>query len=948
MLGFFIGPFSFRSDLLLEKTHFRRYSQLLTRLKVALTVDTLNSGGKMNKSRESVYPAQYETEVLLKDGSRVSLKPIKVDDVERWLGFISRLSQRAKYLRFHSVPKLGREDAIRYCTVDYDNAFAFVAEVLRDRRRDIIAIGRYARLPNKTTAEVAFVIEDAFQGKGIGTKLVEWLANVARKNGITTFEAYVLAQNKEMMNVFMDYGFHVTSQLEEGIYRVTFPIARPKSVNKKEEERERNSTVASIHALLYPRSVAVVGASREPGTIGQLLFQSIMQNRFSGVVYPINPNAKAIMSVKTYPSVLEVPGDIDLALIAVPAPLVAKVVDECGRKDVHSVVVISDGFKERGGEGVQRERELRDIALGHGMRVVGPNCMGVVNTDPSVNLNASFSPIFPPRGNVAFLSQSGALGLSILDYAKNLNMGISSFVSVGNRADISTNDMLQYWEQDEATKIILLYIESFGNPSKFARIARRLSATKPIVAVKGGSSTAGSRAAASHTGALATSEIASDALFEQAGIIRVKGLEELFIVSALLSNQPVPKGKNVAILTNGGGPGIIAADTCEQYGLTLPDLPPEMIESLRSVVQRDITFRNPLDLTAGAAEEEFEKALKILADSNLFDSVITLFIPPTVIATKEVEKAIRRVAPVFQRKKKPLLACFMGQRGFESKLGTEGKFVPCYPFPEEAVFALAKAAEHGQWLSRPKGTIPKFRGLKRERAQTIIESTLTSSPHRPLWVSAEKVTDLLECYGIRITKTLTAATPDEAATAASKLGFPVVVKLSSTTISHKTDVGGVVLDLNSENQVKTAFNDIKGRIAEMRRMDEMEGVVVQRMISEGIETIVGVTQDPSFGPIIMFGLGGIYAELMKDVAFKLHPLADVDARELIGSIKMAKMLEGFRGAAPRDTGALEDLLLRLSALIEDVPQITEIDFNPVKVMERGAGYWVVDARIMVR
>ena len=419
--------------------------------------------------------------------------------------------------------------------------------------------------------------------------------------------------------------------------------------------------------------------------------------------------------------------------------------------------------------------------------------------------------------------------------------------------------------------------------------------TKPIVAVKGGSSTAGSRAAASHTGALATSEIASDALFEQAGIIRVKALEELFNVSTLLSNQPVPQGKNVAILTNGGGPGIIAADTCEQYGLMLPDLPPEMVESLRSVIQRDITLRNPLDLTAGAAEEEFQKALETLADSKLFDAVIVLFIPPTDVATKEIEGAIRRVAPLFQRKKKPLLACFMGRRGFESRLGTEGKFVPCYPFPEEAVFALAKAVEHGQWLNRPKGNIPKFSGLKRDRAQKIIESTLTSSPQRPLWISAEKVTDLLGCYGIRIAETLTAITPDEAAKAASKLGFPVAVKLASSTISHKTDVGGVVLDLNSENEVKTAFNDIHNKISEMGHTNEMEGVTVQRMISDGIETIVGVTQDPSFGPIIMFGLGGIYAELMKDVAFKLHPLTDIDARELIGSIKMAKMFEGFRG-----------------------------------------------------
>jgi acetyl coenzyme A synthetase (ADP forming)-like protein len=897
---------------------------------------------------EAAYPAQYETEVLLKDGSRILLRPIRSDDVERWLNFISRLSHRTKYLRFHSVPKLGREDAFRFCSVDYDNAFAFVAEVLRDRRRDIIAIGRYYRIPNKPSAEVAFVIEDTYQGKGIGTKLMEWLANVARHNGITTFEASVLAENREMMNVFKDYGFHVTSELEEGEYRVTFPIARTKLVTQKEEERERLSIVTSIRSLLYPRSVAVIGASREPGTIGQLLSKCIMQHGFSGVVYPVNPNAEAIMSVKAYPSVLDCPGDVDLALIAVPAPLVAKVTDECGRKGVHGIVVISDGFKERGGEGVQREQELRDIALGHGMRIVGPNCMGVINTDPAINLNATFSQVFPPQGAVAFLSQSGALGLSILEYANNLNMGISTFVSVGNRADISSNDMLQYWEQDQGTKVILLYLESFGNPHKFARTARRVSAAKPIVAVKGGGSAAGSRAASSHTGALATPQIASDALFRQAGIVRVNALEELFNVATLLSNQPVPRGNRVAIVTNGGGPGIIAADACEHYGLALPELSPEGIEVLRSMVKRDITFRNPLDLTAGATEEEFKGVLKILADDKQFDAVLTIFIPPTIVDLKEAEEAIRRVAPLFQRQKKPLMACFMGQRGFKTKMGTSGKFVPCYPFPEEAVFALAKAAEYGEWLDRPKGSIPKMRGLKREGAQKIIESALTSSPERPLWLSAGEIAKLLDCYGIRIVETVVAKTPAEATVAASKLGFPVAVKLASSTIVHKTDVGGVALSLVSEKDVEKAFTDMKARLAEMGRQAEMEGVQVQRMVTRGIEVIVGVTQDPSFGPIIMFGLGGIYAELMKDVAVRLHPLTDVDARELVNSIKMAKLFEGFRGAPPSDTHSLEDLLLRLSALVEDIPQIAELDLNPVKVMERGKGYWVVDARIMVR
>jgi acetyl coenzyme A synthetase (ADP forming)-like protein len=902
----------------------------------------------MASQGEAAYPAQYETEVLLKDGSRIFLRPIKRDDVERWLDFISRLSQRTLYLRFHYVPRLGREDAVRFCSVDYNNAFAFVAEVLKGRQREIIAIGRYYRIPNKPSAEVAFAIEDAYQGKGIGTKLVEWLANVARDKGITTFEASVLAENKGMMSVFKDYGFHVTSEYEGNAYRVTFPIARTKLVTKKEEERERASTIVSMRSLLYPQSVAVIGASRESGTIGQLLFKCMMQSGFSGVVYPVNPHAEAIMSVRSYSSVLDIAGPVDLALIAVPAPLVAQVTDECGRKGVHSIVVISDGFSERGGEGVHREEQLRDIALGHGMRLIGPNCMGVINTNTAVNLNASFSQIYPPPGNVAFLTQSGALGLSIIEYASNLNMGISTFASVGNHADVSSNDLLLYWEQDAATKVILLYLESFGDPRQFARIARRTSTAKPIVAVKGGSSLAGSRAALSHTGALALPEIASDALFRQAGIIRVNTLEQLFNVATLLSNQPVPAGRRVAIVTNGGGPGIIAADACEQHGLALPELSPELVDRLKAVIRRDIAFRNPLDLTAGATGEEFERVLKIVADDKGFDAALAIFIPPTIVDQSGVEEAMRRVAPVFQRNKKPLLACFMGQRGFKAKLGASGKFVPCYPFPEEAIEALARAAEYSEWLRRPKGSIPKIQGLMRERAQEIIESALTSSPQRPLWLAAGAIADLLACYGIRMIETRMAKTAAEAAAAAAKLGFPVAVKLASSTLVHKTDVGGVVLDLMSVKAVEQAFKDIRARLAAAGREAEMEGVMVQRMVQGGQEVIVGVTQDPSFGPLIMFGLGGIYAELLKDVAIKLHPLTDVDARELIGSIKMAKLFEGFRGAAPSDTQALEDLLLRLSALVEDITQIAELDLNPVKVMGKDEGYWVVDARVMVR
>jgi acetyltransferase len=895
------------------------------------------------------YPSEYETEVVLKNGSSILVRPIRADDIEGWVAFISRLSSRTKYLRFHHVTKdMGLEEAKLFCTVDYKNTFAFVAEVLKEEHKDIVAIGRYSRAPAGYKAEIAFAIQDDYQDKGIGTKLMECMVNAARDSGITIFEGDVLSENKDMMSVLRGYGFHVVTELDEGVYHFTFTTTRTKTVAKKEDERERVSSIASVHSFLFPRSVAVIGAARHQDKIGHIIFKCILQNGFSGTAYPVNTNADSVLSVKAYPSILDIPGNVDLAVIAVPAELVPVIAGQCGHKGVRTLVVISDGFKETGIEGASREKALTDITFGYGMRLVGPNCMGIINTDPEVALNATFSQTYPPRGNAAFLSQSGAIGMVVLEYAKDLNIGISSFVSLGNRADISINDLLQYWEQDPSTKVILLYLESFSNPRKFSRIARRVSDKKPIIAVKGGSTRSGSRAASFHTGALATSNIASDALFRQAGIIRTDSIEDLFNVATLLSNQPLPKGRRVAIVTNGGGPGIIAADACEKQGLLVQELTQETINKLKTYVKRDIRFNNPLDMTAGATAEEFANVLKVFAGNDSIDAAIAIFIPPITVKTQSMEDAVRLVAPLFRRQNKPLLTSFMGQRGFKINLGSTGNFVPSYPFPEDAVSALAKACEYAEHRSKPKGTIPKIHGIYRKRARNIIETAMTKSINRPFSLSATELIDLLSCYNIRLTETLVAKTADEAVAAASKLGFPVAVKLASSTILHKTDIDAVKLDIRSISEVRKAFKNIASRVKKIGRKDEMDGVTVQRMVKGGIETIVGVTQDPSFGPLIMFGMGGIYAEMLKDVAVKLHPLTDVDAGELIGSIKMAKLFDGFRGSPPSDVQALEDLLLRLSALVEDMPEITELDFNPVKVMPLGEGYWIVDARIMVR
>ncbi len=719
-------------------------------------------------------------------------------------------------------------------------------------------------------------------------------------------------------------------------------------MEKRSAEQEKFATIASLGALLKPRSIAVIGASRKQGSIGNKLFHNILHQEFKGVVYPVNPNAEVVASVKAYPSIFDIPGEVELAVVIVPAETVHQVVEQCGQKGVRGVVVISAGFGESGAEGMDRQERLLETARGYGMRLVGPNCMGIISTDPEVNMNATFSSVFPPAGNIALGTQSGALGLAILEYAQSLNIGLSTFVSIGNRADVSSNDLLQYWEEDPATDVILLYLESFGNPKKFARIARRVTPTKPVVAVKSGRTPAGSRAAASHTGALVTAEVASEAMFNQAGIIRVDTLEELFDVAELLSHQPIPSGRRVAILTNGGGPGIMTADACASRGLNLPSLSEKTLSGLKNFLRRGASLTNPIDMTAEATADEYSQSLRLLAQDDRIDIVIVIFIPPILTQPEAVASAIREVAPQFRRRGKTLVASFMGLRGASLELGSsEEGYVPSFTFPENTAVALTRACEYSEWLKRPEGTIPDLGSIDKKNAERLVKSALERSTDRPLWLDATSVTDLLDSYGIRLVRAKSARTIEEAVKAAEEIGYPVAVKLVAATIAHKTEVGGVILDLRSQTEVEEAFVQITERLANIGRADEMQGVVVQRMISGGIEVIVGVTQDPSFGPLIMFGMGGIHTELFRDVTFRIHPLTDVDAREMLSSVRAYRLLQGWRGSKPSDMKSLEELLLRVSAMAEDLPQIAELDLNPVKALELGDGYVVVDARVML-
>ncbi len=889
----------------------------------------------------------YQATVILRDGSTLHLRTIRPEDEERLLALFRRLSHEEVYFRFHhALSQMSKEEAQRFCNVDYNDTFALVATTGEGAEERIIAVGRYYRLPRGDAAEAAVVVEDRYQGKGIGTHLLEQLATIAREKGICLFEAEVLAENKKIMKVFKDSGFKVAEEPEQGIYRMVLDIAPSPEAEERSAERERVAAIASLRAFLKPHSIAVIGASRRQGTIGNKLFHNILHQEFNGVVYPVNPNAKMVASVKAYPSVLDIPEEVDLAVVIVPAEAVQQVVEQCGRKGVRGIVVISAGFGESGAEGRKRQDRLLETVRSYGMRLVGPNCMGILNTDSQVNMDATFSPVFPPAGNIAFGSQSGALGLAILGYARSLNIGLSTFVSIGNRADVSSNDLLRYWAEDPATRVILLYLESFGNPRKFARIARSVTVNKPVVAVKSGRTIAGSRAAASHTGALATAEVTSEALFTQAGIIRVDTLEELFDTANLLAHQPIPAGRRVAVLTNGGGPGIMTADACVDRGLELPALADKTLAGLKKFLPSRASLNNPVDMTAGATAEEYRRALKLLAQDDHIDIVIVIFIPPVFTELETVASAIREVAPEFRRRDKTLVASFMGTRGAATELRSEEDCcVPSFAFPEASATAVAKACEYNDWLNRPKGAIPEMGGIDGEGAEQIVTSALARSAARPLWLDAASVTGILGAYGIRTVRSKLAVTADEAVKAAEELGFPVAVKLLSATIIHKTEVGGVILGLRSSKEVERAFRKIKERLTDMGRGNEMQGVAVQQMISGGVEVITGVTQDPSFGPLVLFGMGGIYAELFKDVTFRIHPLSDIDVHEMVNAVKASQLLHGWRGAKPADIKSLEELLLRLSAMVEGLPQIAELDLNPVKVLERGKGYVVVDARI---
>ena len=683
-----------------------------------------------------------------------------------------------------------------------------------------------------------------------------------------------------------------------------------------------------MKSFFEPRVVAVVGASRERGKIGSEILHNLIANGFAGTIVPVHPTAREVAQLAAYPRVLDIPGAVDLAVMVVPAASVPAAVDDCIRKKVPAICIISAGFSECSEEGRRQEAALVDRIRKAGCRLIGPNCMGLLNTDPKIRLNATFSPVYPPAGGVAMSTQSGALGIAILDYAKRLGIGISSFVSVGNKADVSGNDLIQYWADDPNTSVILLYLESFGNPKKFSELARRVARTKPIVAVKAGRSKAGSRAAASHTGALASSDIAVDALFRQTGVIRTERLEEMFDVAALLSHQPVPRGDRVAILTNAGGPGILAADSCEANGLELPTLTDATGRELRSFLPAAASVNNPVDMLASAPAEHYHRALGAILRDDRVDSVIAIFIPPIVTEPDAVAKAIAAAAHGID---KPVLGVFMRAEGAPSALAP----IPSYAFPESAALALARVTTYGRWKARPAEPPARLEGIDRSAIRTIVDGIRNRGGG---WATADEAAGLLRGAGIPTAAGRTATTLDDAVAAARVVGYPVALKALGPTLLHKTERRAVALNLGEEGTLRAAYADFDARFG-----DEMSAVLVQQMIPQGVEMIVGAIHDPLFGPLIACGTGGVLVDVVADTTFRLHPLTASDAREMLNQLRGAKLLRGYRGSPPADESALRDLLLRVSELVAAAPEVQEMDLNPVVVLTSGVR--VADVRM---
>ena len=884
---------------------------------------------------------------MLRDGTVASIRPTTAADHEALRRFFHELTPESRQRRFFTPSEPGDRLIDRFSDSS-DPASELTLIALRqfeDGERPIAVATYSATAPG--VAEAAFAVADDFQGKGLGTALLERLASAGARTGLHCFEASALAENQAMLEVFRDSGFEVRSKSAMGVVEVRLDLSPSATGLAAIDERNRAATVASLRPILRPRAVAVVGASRDRSRFGRRVFDAMLQGGFTGPVYPVNPSAESIGGHRTYASARELPPGVDLAAIVVPRDLVSGVVDDCAAAGVKSLVVITAGFAETDQDGVTRQQALVSKARGHGMRLVGPNCLGVLNTDPAIRLNASFSLQMPPRGRIALASQSGGLALAILQLAEARGAGVSTFVSLGNKADVSGNDLIQYGECDPDTSVILLYLESFGNPRRFAQLAPRVGRRKPIVVVKAGRTPAGKRAAGSHTAGLQSSEAAVDALFRQTGVIRAGTIDEMFDIATCLDRQALPNGSRLAIMTNAGGPGIMAADACEAAGLIVTELLPATRARLAAHLPSNASVNNPVDLLASAGPDRFRAAIGDLLPAEEVDALLVIYTPLEPTPNTDILEAIGAAVTAARKAgmtSKPVLACTMTPSEHLTPLTAGEERIPVYAFPENAVRALGRVNQYARWRAEPPGMFWGFENARPDEARALCRAIIGA--RGDTWLTGDEMSRVLGAFGVPLIETTLVHSEDEAVAAAATLGFPVVLKVNSLEVLHKTDVGGVKVNLRDERAVREAFSDLTAKFPAVAIPGSQDSVAVQPMLS-GAEILIGLTEDPVFGALVAFGLGGTEAELLRDVGFRIAPLTDRDADDLIHGIRSVPLLTGYRGRPHADLDALREVLLRVSLIGQHVPEILELDLNPVIALPRGQGCRVVDARVRV-
>ena len=868
---------------------------------------------------------------LLTDGSTVEIRPARQKDADAVRDLHAGMSPDNIYLRFFSLSPVSAErEAVRVCRAPGPDHVALIAW----RGAEAVGVASYEVNGASRTAEVAFTVADGMHGHGIGTLLLDYLVSIARQRHIQAFTAETLVENSAMLGVFAAAGLPVHRSLDHGVVELTIPLpandadASLSRYLEAVDRRESHADVASLRHLFTPASIAVVGASRRENSVGAQVLRNIIASGFDGAVYPVNPHAAELCGLPCVTSAGDLPPGVDVAIVAVPAPAVVEVAGQCGERGVRCLVVITSGLGDLGSE-------LLATCRRHGMRLVGPNCFGVAM--PHAGLDATFGRHRAAPGIAGLAVQSGGVGISLTEHLSKLGIGISSFVSMGDKYDVSGNDLLTWWEQDDETKLAVLYLESFGNPRRFARTARRVGRVMPVVTVLAGRSDGGQRAALSHTAAAATPVVTREALFGQAGVIVAASLGELIEVVALLSCQPHPLGNRVAVVTNAGGAGVLAADACADNGLLLADLSEQTLARLRELLPGSAEISNPVDTSAAVSEEAFRGCLEAVAADDGVDAVISVA-APTALADLGRAMAAADLA-------KPHSAALLDQeadvRLLPSSRTRQGldliNAVPCYAYPESAARALGRTARYGIWRDREPGHVPELPEVRAEDARKLADGFLAGNPSGG-WLPASGVRALLDCYQIPQVRTVLAASEQEAAAAAASMEGPVVLKAEAKGLIHKTEAGAVRLDLRDAAAVVGAYRELAARFGK-----DLSHVLVQPMVHGGVELLIGVAQEPVFGPLIVFGAGGITADIVGDHCARLSPLTDSDARDLIAGTQVSRLLEGYRGTAAADLGAVTDLLLRVSRLADDLPEVTALDLNPVIAMANGCV--AVDARV---